>query len=137
MLMSFPAYSVHRDVTNRVSLLSMRPSMVRAQADNRPNIPHSFEELHEILTNHAELGRTYDGQMELYQGMSGVPDHRSIVFASRRVLDGVADLRYIFSDATFFSRPNSPNSSQLFTLVTVRDNHVRNQVAVKFTPVYL
>lgn len=123
--MLFISYtSVRREVSNRVSLLSMRPSMVRAQSEHRPNIPQLFENLDEMLANHREFGRTLDGQEELYQGMCGVAGHRSIVFTSRRILDGVGDLRYMFSDATFYARPNSPHSAQLFTLVTVRDNHV-------------
>jgi hypothetical protein len=99
--------------------------MVRAQSENRPNIPHSFDELSEVLMHNPELSRTLDGMMELYQGMVGAEGHRSIVFMSRRVVDAVMNIRVIFCDATFYARPNSPNSSQLFTIVIVRDNHVR------------
>ncbi|KAK3915241.1 Elongation factor G [Frankliniella fusca] len=87
---------VPRDVSSRVSLLSMRPSMVRVQAEHRPNIPHTFEELDEAFRNHQDLGR--------------------------RVF--VGEIRYLFGDATYYCRPNHPDSMQSYTLVTVRDNHI-------------
>lgn len=98
--------------------------MIRAQSEFRPNIPHSFEDLHSILENNPELRRTLDGEEDLYQGMVGIEGHRSVVFISSRVVDGLENIRHIFCDGTFYARPNSPNSSQLFTVVTVRDNHV-------------
>ena len=98
--------------------------MVRAQSEHRPNIPHSFDELHQVLENSRELGRSLDMEVELYRGMTGNPGHRSIVFMTNRIIDGVGNIRHLFSDATFYARPNNPNSSQLYTMVTVRDNHV-------------
>jgi len=115
---------VPRDVSSRISLLSIRPSMIRVQGENRPNIPHSFEELDLLLLHHDELGRTLDAEADLYQGMVGEVGHRSLLFMSARILDGAGDIRHIFGDATYYARPNLPESSQLYTLITVRDNHV-------------
>lgn len=97
--------------------------MIRVQLENRPLIPRSFEELAATLTNDRELGRTLDGNTELFQGMSGVEGHRSVIFMSRRIMDSV-EPRHLFCDATFYARPCQPVSSQLFTIATVRDNHV-------------
>lgn len=96
--------------------------MIRTQAENRPNIPHSFEVLDELLRNSEELSMTLDSQEHLYQGMRGLFGHRSLLFMSRRILEGAGDIRHVFGDATFYARPNQ--SAQLYTLVTVRDNHV-------------
>lgn len=116
--------NVHRDVSARVSLLSIRPSMVRAQSEHRPIIPHSFEELNETMEANLELRQTLDGEELLYRGAAGVQPHRSLIFMSDRVVLGIGALSHVFGDATFYSRPNSPASAQLFTLVTMRDNHV-------------
>ncbi|KAK3912141.1 putative WRKY transcription factor 4 [Frankliniella fusca] len=116
--------NVPREVTSRVSLLSIRPSMVRTQAEHRPNIPYTFEGLDIVLQTHQELRMSLDGQCDLYQGISGLFGHRSLLFLSRRVVTGAGNIRYLFGDATFYARPNHPDSMQLYTLVTVRDNHI-------------
>ena len=114
----FSWISVDREVSSRVSLLSMRSAMVRAQSEHRPNIPHSFENLAEVLQNNAELSRTLDGLEEFYQGITGVEGHRSIVFVSRRVVFGAGEIRHVFGDGTFYALPNSPHSAQPYTLIT-------------------
>ena len=96
--------------------------MVRAQAEHRPRIPHSFEELHETLE------ASLDGEDLLYRGFSGAVGHRSLVFMSDRVMQGIGPVSHVFGDATFYSRPNSPVSAQLYSLVTMRDNHVSANV---------
>lgn len=65
-----------------------------------------------------------DGQELLYRGMTGREGHSSLVFMSGRVVEGVGPVNYLFCDATFYSRPNSPHSAQLYTVVAMRDNHV-------------
>ena len=117
-------FSVSREVSSRVSLLSLRPSMVRAQSEHRPNIPQTFDVLAQVLQNDEELRSTLDVDMDLYQGMTGVEGHRSILFMSERVVNGLGNIRHLFGDATFYARPNHPASSQLYTVVSVRDNHV-------------
>ncbi|KAK3932642.1 putative WRKY transcription factor protein 1 [Frankliniella fusca] len=116
--------NVPRDVSSRISLLSIRPSMIRTQSENRPNIPYSFEDFDVELRNNQDLRTTLDGETDLYQGMAGAVGHRSLLFLSRRVATGAGNIRYIFGDATFYARPNQPDSAQLYTLVTVRDNHI-------------
>ena len=77
-----------------------------------------------MLENNAELRRSLDMEVELYRGMTGAEGYRSIVFFSRRVVEGLGDIRQIFMGATFYTRPNIPESCQVFTMVTVRDSHV-------------
>ncbi|XP_052130886.1 uncharacterized protein LOC127751409 [Frankliniella occidentalis] len=116
--------NVPRDVSSRVSLLSIRPSMIRTQSENRPNIPHSFEEFDNLLRNTRDLCTSLDGECDMYQGMTGGYGHRSLLFLSRRVVTGAGEVRHLFGDATYYARPNQPDSMQLYTLVTVRDNHI-------------
>lgn len=116
--------NVNRELSSRVSLLSVRPSMIRAQAEHRPNIPYTFEDLNLAIVNSAQFRLTHDGAEEYYRGMTGEPGHRSLVFLSDRVIEGFAQINFLFGDATFYSRPNNPESAQLYTFVSMRDNHV-------------
>lgn len=104
--------------------------MVRAQNENRPVIPQSFDEFSELLLNDEALGRTLDMECQFYQEMVGEVGHRSLVFMSRGVAEGVANLRYLFGDGTFYARPSVPPSAQLYTFLTSRDNHVSSHITV-------
>lgn len=81
--------------------------MVRAQADHRPAIPHSFEDLDNVLQANFDLRNTLDGEALLYQGVTGGVGHRSLVFASERVLEGIGPVSYLFGNATLFSTQQS------------------------------
>lgn len=108
-----------------MSLASIRPTMIRAQNEHRPPIPHNFQDLANLLMRDNGLGQTLDQDSEFFRGMVGQPGHRSLVFMSSRVVEGVAPcMRNLFGDGTFHSRPNSPPSAQLYILLTSRDNHV-------------
>jgi len=98
--------------------------MIRVQSENRPNIPHSFEDFDTLLRNHEHLHTSLDGECDLYQGITGIYGHRSLLFLTRRIVIGAGEVRHLFGDATYYARPNLPDSMQLYTLVTVRDNHV-------------
>lgn len=98
--------------------------MIRAQSEHRPAIPQTLHDLSQLLAGDASLGFTLDNEMEFFQAIVGEEGASSIVFMSRRVVDGLHNVNDLFGDGTFYARPNTPDSVQLYTLVTSRDNHV-------------
>ncbi|KAE8741408.1 hypothetical protein FOCC_FOCC013107 [Frankliniella occidentalis] len=116
------------EAAGEVPFFKLRPSMQRARAEGRPNLPHTLSELAVILQNpqFAHLTSTLEGADNLFAAVVGQTAERTraVLFFSRRNLRYMEEKVFkIFSDGTFVV-PLNLGCAQIWVLNTVRMNHI-------------
>ncbi|KAE8743169.1 hypothetical protein FOCC_FOCC011262 [Frankliniella occidentalis] len=114
-----------------LTYVKLRSSMIRARRENLPPVPHSLLELATILEdpNYSFLNKTLDGQDRVYIGKFGqtAQGTRCLMFSSERALEYMSSQHSpvldVLSDATFCI-PTVLNGRQIWSIVTIRRNHV-------------
>ena len=99
----------------------------------RGNVPHSFEELHERLTQgpEAALYGRVNGRA-FYRGLLGPPGQRSAIFFTDKGLAILRECAEISVDGTFVSRPSTPDSAQLLMITAIRFEYVSIPLLLSF-----
>jgi len=93
-----------------------------------PKVPQTISGLSKILSSEKWEGlcRTLDKKDSIFAAAGGHGHDKTkfAIFASRRMIKYMAEVKDIFSDGTFCT-PAHLECSQIWNLVTVRRNHVR------------
>ncbi len=105
------------------------PSMRRARLRTYPPIPASLEELSEALLGEQNVHIIQtEGDDTIYAGSvtTAADGSHHVIFMSNEQRWMLGQVNVLHADGTFKSRPATPGSCQLFTIVTTWDTHVRN-----------
>ena len=120
---------ISRQAAGRMNLVKLRTSMRRARLESLPTLPTTMKGLAKILSAREtqNLTLSLDGKDRLYAGKCGSASRRtfSILFASKRMLKMMQNVKIVFSDATFKPCPRNRKVHQVWSICTVRRNHVR------------
>ncbi|KAK3922600.1 Methylthioribose-1-phosphate isomerase [Frankliniella fusca] len=119
-----------KDAAVNLPLIKLRPCMQRAREDRLPHIPHTLSQLSDALMRgeNAHITQTLDGEDNLFAGVVGRSDNRTrcVLLFSKRKLKYMSSRRRVqkvFCDGTFVV-PSHMECSQIWTLITLRRNHI-------------